>query len=256
MKKIVIVLCLFSCLHINLISQTVYELNLKKDVAIGVASAGAAIVPFFIDNEPGSRPGMLHKNDVNGFDRPLMFSYKKTLDLFSDNSAYALALFPVISIIPNIKFKNTVVTYAVMYSEALLLTYGTAFSLKSAVNRYRPYMYTYGIPHGKEKDYHNSFPSGAASFSFLGATFFSVTFWEEFPESKWKFPVLLGSHTLAAGVAAMRVLTGSHFLTDVLAGAAIGSLYGWLIPTMHLKNNNNRFVLAPAVNGLMISLRL
>ncbi|GHU12114.1 hypothetical protein FACS1894151_11740 [Spirochaetia bacterium] len=65
----------------------------------------------------------------------------------------------------------------------------------------------------------------------------TTTFMQEFPESKWKFPVIIGSYTLAAGVASMRILSGSHFLTDVFVGAAIGSLYGWVIPWLHLKKD-------------------
>jgi membrane-associated phospholipid phosphatase len=53
----------------------------------------------------------------------------------------------------------------------------------------------------------------------------------------------------------MRITSGSHFLTDVLAGAAIGSLYGWLIPWLHLRNNNERFTIVPLTNGIMVSLK-
>ena len=116
-------------------------------------------------------------------------------------------------------------------------------------------MYADGVPDGKERDFHNSFPSGAATFSFLSSTFLSITFSQEFPESKWKWPVILGSYTLAAGVASMRVYSGSHFLTDVFVGAIIGSMYGGLIPLLHLKNNNRNFTLTPNVNGMAISFR-
>ena len=37
----------------------------------------------------------------------------------------------------------------------------------------------------------------------------------------------------AAAVGTLRVAAGRHFPTDVLAGAALGSLIGWLIPTVH-----------------------
>ena len=242
-------------MQMNAFSQSVYTLDLKKDLFIGALSLGAGITPFLIKNEPENMPGILNKNRVNNFDRPLMFSHNRPLDLISDYAPFGLALLPAISVIPNIEHTDVVLTYCIMYSEALLLTYGTVFSLKSAIIRYRPYMYANGVPSGKEKDYYNSFPSGAASFAFLSATFLSTTFSQEFPESKWKFPIIFGSYTLAVATGAMRILAGSHFLTDVLAGAAISSIYGWLIPWLHLRNNNDKLALIPIGNGIMVSLR-
>jgi membrane-associated phospholipid phosphatase len=256
MKKALFVLFLFFCIGVNAFSQTVYELNLKKELILGTLSLGVGITPFFINNEPENIPVNPDKNKVNVYDRTLMFSYKKTMDLITDNSVYALALLPVISVIPNIKEENTLLTYGIMYGEALLLTFGTTFILKNAIIRYRPYMYAEGIPYGKENDYYNSFPSGAASFSFLGASFFSATFSHEFPESKMKLPVIIGSYSLAAAISSLRIVSGAHFLTDVLTAALIGSVYGWLIPALHLKNNSEKLTLIPTGNGVIFSFKI
>jgi membrane-associated phospholipid phosphatase len=255
MRKLLFIVFLFQCTQINTFSQTVYELDTRTDLIIGTISLGIGITPFFVNNKPENIPGPLDKNEVNSFDRSFMFSRNKSLDLFSDHVPYGMALLPVISLMPNIKEKNAAITYGVMYGEALLLTYGTVFTLKSAIIRYRPYMYFDGVPDGKENDYHNSFPSSATAFSFLGATFLSTTFFHEYPESKWKFPVLIGSYSLAAGVASMRVLSGAHFLTDVFTGAVISSFYGWLIPWLHLKKVNERITIVPAGTGIIVSLK-
>ena len=223
---------------------------------MGTLSLGIGITPFFVNNEPENIPVNPDKNKVNGIDRSLMFSYKKPLDLITDNGAYALALLPIISVIPNIKEENTLLTYGVMYGQALLLTFGTTFTLKNAVIRYRPYMYADGIPAGKEKDYYNSFPSGATAFSFLGASFLSATFFHEFPESKLKLPVIVGSYTLASAIASLRIVSGAHFVTDVLTSALISSLYGWLIPAFHLKNNSEKPVIIPTGNGVIVSFKI
>ena len=247
---------MFLCTITNIFSQTVYELNLKKDIVLGTLSLGIGITPFFVNNKPENFPVNLNRNDINIFDRSLMFSYKKYMDLVSDNSAYALALLPIIAVIPNIKEENTLLTYLVMYSEALLFTYGTTFTLKNAVIRYRPYMYFDGNNDGKRKDYYKSFPSGAASFSFLGASFLSAAFSSEFPESKMKLPVIIGSYSLAVTVASLRICSGAHFLSDVLTSAAISSLYGWLIPALHLKSNNDKLSIIPSGNGIIFSISI
>jgi len=255
LKKSLFAFLLFFCIGAKAFPQTVYELNLKRELILGTLSLGIGITPFFVKNEPENTPVNLNKNKVNGFDRSLMFSYKKTLDLITDNGAYALALLPIISVIPNIKEENTLLTYGVMYGQALLLTFGATFTLKNAVIRYRPYMYADGIPDGKEKDYYNSFPSGAASFSFLGASFLSTAFSHEFPESKMKLPVIAGSYTLAAVIASLRVVSGAHFVTDVLTSALISSLYGWLIPCLHQKNKE-RLTIIPAGDGVIFSFKI
>ena len=74
--------------------------------------------------------------------------------------------------------------------------------------------------------------------AFLSAGFLSATFSAEYPDSPWKIPIIAGVYTLATGIATFRIASGSHFLTDVLTGAAIGSLYGWVIPLLDLFDNH------------------
>jgi membrane-associated phospholipid phosphatase len=253
MKKLLFVFCVFYCAQMNTFSQSVYTSDLNKDIIIGALSVGVGISRFFINNEPESIPA-LNKNEINSFDRSVMFSYNKPLDIVSNYGVYMLLLLPAFSIMPDIKNVNTLLTYGIMYGEAFLLTFGTKDMLKNAIIRYRPYMYADGLPDGKENDYYNSFPSGSTAYAFLGAAFLTTTFSHEFPESEWKLPIIVGSYTLAAGIGVMRILSGSHFLTDVFVGAAIGSLYGYLIPWLHLKNDNKNIKIIPTVNGMMFSL--
>jgi undecaprenyl-diphosphatase len=237
---------------------SVYAPDLTRELIIGGAALGVFLPPLFLSRMP-SEPysGPYNRDEVNGFDRQLMFSHHKTLDTISLVGAYGLLVIPGLSLLGNITDYHAIITYGIMYTEAFLLTYGTKDLLKFAVERNRPYTYfSDRIPDGDEDDYYNSFPSGHTSFAFLGATFLSVTFSAEYPDSKWKIPLIAGSYTLAAGVAALRVASGNHFLTDVLAGAAIGSLYGWLIPYLHLKQDKNRDIaLLPTGNGLTVSFR-
>ena len=255
MKKLLFYAFVINCIKISVFSQSVYEIDIKQEAVISTISLGAALSPFFIQNKPDIVPSALNKNDVNGLDRFFMFPANGSLDLFSDHFyAVTLASLPLVSVIPFIKQKNVLLTYGIMYAQSLLLTYGTVFSLKNAVIRYRPYMYA-GIPARLKNDYHKSLPSSSSAFSFLGTTFFCTTFSHEFPESKWKLPIIIGSSALAAGTGLMRIASGAHFLSDVLTGAAIGSLYGWLIPQLHLKKGDAGCSVEPTVNGVMLSLK-
>jgi undecaprenyl-diphosphatase len=238
-------------------TQSVYTYDLKKDIVIGSLSLGMALSPFFVNNEPDQIPTALKKDDINILDQALMFPYNKTVDIISDYAVYSLLALPALSVIGNIHDNNTLLTYGIMYTEAFLLTSGTKELLKKSIIRYRPYMYEDGLPDGKEDDYYNSFPSGSTAYAFLGATFLSTTFSWEFPESKWKVPVIIGSYTLAVGIASMRIASGSHFITDVLTGAAIGSFYGWIIPFLHKKQNNeDNLTIHFTGNGILVSLKL
>jgi membrane-associated phospholipid phosphatase len=252
-KKCLFLFCLITVVFHGY-GESVFTYDEKKDPIIAPLSLAVFATSFLIHNEPGSVPLSFDKNSVNAFDRGLMFSYNKPLDLVSDIGVYGLLALPVISVIGNISDKDAVLAYGFMYAEALLLTFGTKELVKNTVIRYRPYMYAGGIPGGKEGDYYNSFPSGSTALAFLSAGFLTATFAAEYPDSPWKIPLITGAYALAGGIAACRIFSGSHFLSDVLTGAAIGSLYGWLVPVLH-KKQSNRNAVSLHITGNGISLR-
>jgi len=255
MKRILAVFC-FCAVTFSLHSQSVFTYDLKKDIVLGTISVGVFAAQFFINNEPDGIPANLSKDDINAFDRSVMFSYNKPLDTVSDVGVYGLLVLPIISLAGNITDKDAWLTYGIMYTEAFFLTYGTYNILKNSINRNRPYVYSDGIPDGKENDYQNSFPSGSTSLAFLSAGFLSATFSAEYPDSPFKIPVIAAAYTLATGVAACRIISGSHFMTDVLAGAAIGSIYGWCVPLLHKKHKPESNVAFNVTgNGFLVSMK-
>ena len=253
-KKIIFSICLLS-INFYAYSESVFTYDIKKDMVLGTLSLGLFASPFFIDNIPENVPTGLVKQDVNAFDRNLMFSYHKPLDVVSDYGVYALLALPVLSLTGNYTEKEAWLTYGIMYAEAFLLTFGTKDLLKNAIVRYRPYVYDGGIPAGQENDYYNSFPSGSTALAFLSAGFLSATFSAEYPYSPRKIPIIAGAYTLSTGVASLRIVSGAHFLTDVITGAAIGSLYGWIIPLLHKKQSNSDIAVNITGNGIVMSFR-
>ena len=252
-KGILAILC-FLVLCGNLKAESVFSLNWKTDITLGVLAIGVSVSSLFIETQPSHIPFSLGRSDVNAFDRAFMVTQQSAaIRRISDVTVVGLGILPVFSLLDNFN-ANTVLTYAVMYSQAMLLAYGTRMLMKNNITRFRPFLHD-----GRElrPDHpHNSFPSGHTNSAFLSATFFSTTFSLEHPDSRWRWPVIIGSHAVAASVGAMRMMAGMHFLTDVLAGAAIGSLYGWLIPTLHRDRNVRDFPVKVTGNGLLVSLRL
>ncbi|MDR0557426.1 MAG: phosphatase PAP2 family protein [Treponema sp.] len=255
MKKYSLFFCLLTvAFHGH--AESAFTYDLTKDIAIGAVSLGVFVSPFFVSNVPERTPTALDKSGVNAFDRSLMFPYNKPLDIISDFGVYGLLALPALSLTGKFTDKDALLTYSIMYAEAVLLTFGTKELLKNAIIRFRPYAYDSGVPAGLEGDCYNSFPSGSTSLAFLSAGFLSATFSAEYPDSPLNAPVVAGAYALAVVVASCRILSGSHFLTDVLTGAAIGSLYGWAIPLSHKKQRaENNVSITIAGTGVMVSIR-
>jgi undecaprenyl-diphosphatase len=249
-KKYVLSFCLF-IISFSVFAQSKFTYDLQKDSMLGSISLGMAIAPFFVSPDKGD--SIFNKDTINAFDRNLMFPYNKTLDSIGDVGAYGLALLPVVSLGGNIKDAKALASYGIMYAESLLLVFGTTELMKNLALRYRPYCYFGDAPQVKEADYYKSFPSRHAAFAFMSTGFLCYTFLTEYPDSAWKIPVIALSYSLALGVGASRVFSGNHFVSDVLTGAAIGSLYGYLVPILHLQKKNIAIAISPVINGLVIS---
>ena len=128
-----------------------------------------------------------------------------------------------------------IVTTGMMYTESVLLAIGVKGTLKGLFPRYRPYMYGPNPPGEllEDDDRYLSFPSGHTTMAFTGASFLTYVFLTKYPDSKLKIPVIVGSILIATTTATMRVLSGQHFITDVLAGAVIGTTCGLIVPLIH-----------------------
>jgi membrane-associated phospholipid phosphatase len=231
-----------------------YRLLPADDAVIGVGAVGTVVTSELLTGNIGSQ---MPEENINGLDRSLILNYSHRIDTVSTISAYVALITPVLSVVQHLESAETLITYGIMYAEAFFLTMGTKNLLKIAVSRHRPYTYRGQVPPGDEDDYYNSFPSGHTSFAFLGATFLSQTFLMDFPDSSLGLPIVIGSYTLASGIGVLRILSGSHFVTDVFVGGLIGTLYGWLIPRLHVAQNEKQIVsLAPSPNGMKLSVKL
>ena len=257
MRKLFIISFIIT-ITINCFSESVYTYDLPKDIIIGSVSLGLTVPSLFIRRSANavSENDILSRDRVNAFDRGPMFEYSKPIDILSDITVYTLIAMPVLSLAGNFKNANAWITYGVMYGESLMFVFGTGEFIKNMILRYRPYNYFGDVPSGKEGDYFKSFPSRHTAFAFMSAGFVTSTFFAEYPGSPWKVPLCAAAYTLAAGVGVSRIFSGNHFVSDVLAGAAIGSLYGYLIPRLHLRKKQDSISLAPLTNGFFVSFEL
>ena len=222
-----------------------YRLDWKTDGIIGgtaVALYGTHLaVQFTQDRDSARDHGLdrLHKSDINFVDRAMMHSYSRNLDLTGD-IVLACTLAAPFALAIHQSWDN-IITGAVMYAEALLLSHSVKELTKDFVVRWRPYCYYDDTRSSllKDEDSGESFMSGHTATAFTSASFLSTLYAHMHPEGKGKYWVAGGSFAAAAAVGTLRILSGNHFFTDVLAGAAWGSLVGWLVPRLHYCQDDN-----------------
>jgi hypothetical protein len=215
---------------------------LKKSQEFHYLSAGlmvCAIGSYFFLNVPPADVQTLHRENVFGPDRfaiDLSCSGHASASDITRNGAIALPIFLAGS---SIRWK-TLYEDMVMYTESVLFLEGFTMFCKGVFRRPRPYAFRSTGPisvYGA-----SSFFSGHTAAAFNGAVFAGTVFQKRYPDSPWVVPVWIIGLSMATTAAIFRVTSGNHFPTDVLAGAVVGSVTGWLIPHLH-RQENRRFSL-------------
>lgn len=188
------------------------------------------------------------QDSLNPLDRSWVRPYSKGIDRAADISCAVnlgvipLAVFGTEALRQNLPAKE-LLTIGTMYTESFLLSYGIKNLLKIAVHRARPYTYTdtYDTDGISNHDFEFSFPSGHATSAFMSAGFVSYVFSLYYPDSRFKPLVYVASYSCAFTTAMLRVSSGNHFLTDVAAGALLGTAVGIGVPFLHHKLSDMRF---------------
>ncbi len=127
--------------------------------------------------------------------------------------------------------------------EAVLLSGAITGATKMIAGRARPYKDTansrnFGLLRGVQGTEYQSFPSGhtTAAFAFASIVTAETSHW--WPQSRWVIgPILYGGATLT-GVS--RIYNQFHWASDVVAGAAIGTLTGIKVYRYSHSHPNNR----------------
>jgi membrane-associated phospholipid phosphatase len=250
MKKNLLLVFVFS-LCTSVFAESNFSFDMKKDLIIGGGALGLFTAHFFVENQ------IWEIEHDNAFDNFFSSPYKKWADMSGDVAVYTLGAAPLLFIINNLEDTGKLFTYAVMYSEVLLLTFSTAGLTKNLVGRLRPYnFYDDSVRPEKTDDYNKSFPSRHTAFAFAGAGFITALLLGDYAGSKWNPLLIAAAYTAAAAIGVSRIEAGMHFATDVLAGAALGSLVGYGVPLLHLQKNDGgtKVMLSPFSVGVRIQL--
>ena len=223
---------------------TPFALDYYADLGIAAGAVGLTVTGLVLEHsvDGWNKKNHFHKDDINAFDKLWYNEYRPAVDdlgtvaVITNVLALPIGIYATEAIFQNLP-PMELLTVGAMLGESYLLGYGIRNIIKSTVKRTRPYMYTdkWDWDSVWDGDYSLSFPSGHTTDAFMGATFLSYTFWKYYPDSKYRIPVIATSYTIAAATGFLRVASGNHFMTDVMAGAALGSAVGFLVPFVHEK---------------------
>ena len=195
---------------------------------------------------------------TNWFDELFICPYNENISLASDITSGLTLLAPAAFLFA--APSSDYVEIGLTYGTTTLASYSVRTLLKYTISRPRPYM----VPGNTDShpsdtsEQDQSFPSGHTLMAFSSAAFTQTVFSLKYPDSPYKTAVTATTWALAATTAVLRVASGNHFVTDVLAGAAIGSLLGFAGPYLtHLmfkdKENAPTLMIGPTV-GMQVSL--
>lgn len=120
----------------------------------------------------------------------------------------------------------------IQFYKSIATSTATTFALKFTVKRERP-----------DGSNDRSFPSSHTMFAFQGATFI---------HRRYGFTYAMAAYFGAAFVGFSRIEADKHYLGDVLAGAAIGSLSSWFF-TERYQSVNIQPMVKEGVYGLSIA---
>lgn len=144
-----------------------------------------------------------------------------------------------------------------LYVEALALDAAVNTAVKLAVARPRPLAYDPSLPPDlrASSETYVSFYSLHTSFAFTAAAFGATTFALRHARRPGAVAaVALVGALLAGTTAALRVVAGRHFPTDVGTGALVGTAVGVGVPLLHrVRPGGARIAVAPIEGGAVAS---
>jgi membrane-associated phospholipid phosphatase len=184
----------------------------------------------------GSKQGAFVEPDISelwGLDCGVIFPFNDGLDKASVVLEGGVLLWP--ACFGFLGEEKEWLPAAAIYAEALSYAYAAKGFLKYAFPKARPYAYASdNLTQSQREEAYESFPSGHTTLAFCAATSFSVLAEELAPEKAATPWLIAGAYSAAAAEAILRVVSGNHFPSDVIAGALLGSGIGFLVTELHI----------------------
>ncbi len=195
-------------------------------------------------------------SNMNALDRPVAGRWDPTADKVSWGLLGAMVAAPLladgIDVHRSRAGARSFGDDAGVYLEALAIDGAANEILKLAVRRPRPFTYGTAAPADARasSDAYVSFYSEHTSLAFTAAAAWATTFALRHGDSPGAVTlVALSAFALAGTTAALRVVAGKHFPTDVGVGALVGSAVGVATPLLHRRRTRLPAITVAPVEG-------
>ncbi|MBN1761323.1 MAG: phosphatase PAP2 family protein [Chitinispirillaceae bacterium] len=229
----------------NLSMEFPYRLSVH-DVPIALSGTlllgSGALLSHLHEKEYTPTETVFDKTDIPPFDRPASRMWRPSLDKTGDFVLGGLLLgAPAVLLCPAFRDHRWMdfLTMSCMYGETMLFSLTASRWSKALAGRYRPYNYNSDIPPETFRDItgsddaRRSFFSSHTALAFGSSVFLSTVIADVYGTGLPTRLIQASSLTIATGIGVSRILAGEHFPTDVLAGAGVGTLIGYLVPRLH-----------------------
>lgn len=219
-------------------SQKIYTLSVPREVvciagggtAIGISLAlrhhTNAFTPDQVNALDGSRIGT--------FDRFATRHYSASARRGSDFMLFSSMAVPLL-LLADPAIRRDAPEVSLILGEVMLINAGLTLLTKELAHRPRPFVFNPQAPMADkiQQDARLSFFSGHTS-TVAALTFSTAKIWSDYhPDSRWRPVVWVSACIIPAVTGYLRMRGGKHYLSDVLAGFAVGAVTGLLIPQWH-----------------------
>lgn len=218
--------------------DSVYKVNLWTDSAIvltgGLIAVAANTWQYSIINQ--SCP--CDPNGINFIDKSEAANTNHSADIFANYTVTAAMVAPVVIDYLDVGMTKSFAEDMFVYSEVLSVNFGLVTLAKFSFQRPYPYMYqrvTTGSGFQSEPTDYLSFYSGHTTTTISALAAASATLNLRHGKTIWPWIV---TGVLGTSVAVELIISGEHFISDVVVGAMMGLAIGTIIPAMHARGHD------------------
>lgn len=237
-------------------SSSPYALSTELDLSV-YAVAGTFAAGWLLRHQLAPPPcaPVCDASTLNPLDKLAAGNWSTGWATFSDVGIATLLVGTAATVVATDGVRDAWTDLVVVF-ESVIVSNALAALSDEAARRPRPFVYGDAAPLSERTDGNAglSFFSGHSAAAFSATVALASTLHRRDPrgDSWW---IALGVGGLAsAAIATARVLSGNHFPTDVLAGAAVGSSVGFVVPALHARPIAITPTVSPTAAGLSVAL--
>lgn len=213
-------------------TRSVYRVSLAVDLSVTAAADLAILIPYVLSSKLIRTRCPCDPSEVDSFDRGAIGNTSRAADLISSATVGAAMSVPVLLDALALGFRRPLFEDTLVFVETLSLNGALVTAAKYLVQRPLPRTYAGDSRLVHQPRGYRSFYSGHTSIIFAALSATSMTLRLRYGERWWPWVATL---LIGGSVAVERVADGRHFPTDVMLGAAMGTLVGIAVPWLHAR---------------------